>query len=291
MQPFDINPTAPPSKPNWFNRKPMRHKPADYSQPGAYFITICTRDKECIFGRVTNGTMHLNDFGSIAQAVWHQLPTHFPWAETDAWIVMPNHVHGIIWIHGESTPAPPDPHNQQSDSSPQTLGVIVGTYKSEQFGDTHPRTAAPPQPPPPSPTPVGATHWVALTSNPQSPRPSHHPHPRPHLEFPITSPLASPPLPRSPRIPNHLAPRITPKTIRGHPPPHRHPRESTITSLPHITPKIIRGRSPPPHCPPLKTPIPHKPPRQSPQPDLRTSCVLRLQRPSQTGAHDATLRN
>ena len=130
MQPFDINPTAPPSKPNWFNRKPMRHKPADYSQPGAYFITICTRDKDCIFGRVTNGTMHLNDFGSIAQAVWHQLPTHFPWAQTDAWIVMPNHVHGIIWIHGESTPAPPDPNNQQSDSSPQTLGVIVGTYKS-----------------------------------------------------------------------------------------------------------------------------------------------------------------
>ena len=66
------------------------------SGTGYYYITICTHDKACMFGRVVDGDMHLNELREIANAVWHEIPEHYPMVTPDAWVVMPNHVHGII---------------------------------------------------------------------------------------------------------------------------------------------------------------------------------------------------
>ena len=68
----------------------------DHSQLGAYFITICTRDRMCIFGEIVNGVMHRNEAGHIVAWTWQDLPNHVP--KWDAFVVMPNRVHGTIRI-------------------------------------------------------------------------------------------------------------------------------------------------------------------------------------------------
>ncbi|MCH8989105.1 MAG: transposase [Chloroflexi bacterium] len=70
----------------------------DYTQPGAYFITICAADRRCIFGEIIDGTMRLNRNGLIAAAQWAGLPKHYSNAMLDEFVLMPNHVHGIICL-------------------------------------------------------------------------------------------------------------------------------------------------------------------------------------------------
>jgi len=84
--------------PDKHDRHSIRLKEYDYALPGAYFVTICTRDRACLFGHVMNGEMHLNAAGEIAQRCWEDIPTHFPSVELDAFVIMPNHVHGIVVI-------------------------------------------------------------------------------------------------------------------------------------------------------------------------------------------------
>ena len=111
-------------------RKFMRLKRADYSAPGAYYVTICAHDKACIFGCITKGQMRLNNCGSIAQAVWHRIPSRSPLVETDAWVVMPNHVHGIVKIKGQDEANYGQTGGQEIAQRP-SLGKIVAGYKSE----------------------------------------------------------------------------------------------------------------------------------------------------------------
>jgi putative transposase len=61
-------------------------------------VTICTRERECLFGHVMNGEMRLNDAGQIARRCWEGILDHFPFIELDSFVIMPNHVHGIIVI-------------------------------------------------------------------------------------------------------------------------------------------------------------------------------------------------
>jgi putative transposase len=68
----------------------------DYGWNGAYFITICTAGRECYFGKIVNGKMILSEIGKIADHFWYEIPNHFPFAELGEFIVMPNHVHGIV---------------------------------------------------------------------------------------------------------------------------------------------------------------------------------------------------
>ena len=68
----------------------------DYSLPGAYFVTTCTHNREQMFGMVDNGRMILNRLGEVVQRCWHDLPYYYPSVQLDAFVVMPNHVHGII---------------------------------------------------------------------------------------------------------------------------------------------------------------------------------------------------
>ncbi len=82
--------------PNKHHRKSIRLKGYDYSQSGLYFVTICCQNMLCLFGKIENETMILNDSGKIANNCWLDIPNHFPNVILHNHIIMPNHVHGII---------------------------------------------------------------------------------------------------------------------------------------------------------------------------------------------------
>lgn len=76
----------------------MRAQWWNYSNNGAYFITICTENRTHYFGEIKDGKMILSEAGKIAQKCWDEIPQHFPFVELGAFVVMPDHVHGIIMI-------------------------------------------------------------------------------------------------------------------------------------------------------------------------------------------------
>lgn len=85
--------------PGIHHRRSIRMKRYDYSAPGMYFITICTDYRIYRFGEIRNGEMHLNLYGKIARDEWNDLIIRFPNIELHAFVVMPNHFHGVIAIH------------------------------------------------------------------------------------------------------------------------------------------------------------------------------------------------
>ena len=78
------------------NRHSVRLPDFDYARPGAYVVTVCTKDRRNLFGEVVNEGMRLNEFGVVVQDRWTDLPQHFADVELDEFVVMPNHVHGIV---------------------------------------------------------------------------------------------------------------------------------------------------------------------------------------------------
>ncbi len=84
--------------PKRHHRRSIRLKGYDYSGAGAYFLTICTQNRECLFGKIVNGKMVLNDAGQAADECWRNIPHHFPHAVLDEYVIMPNHIHGIIFL-------------------------------------------------------------------------------------------------------------------------------------------------------------------------------------------------
>lgn len=80
------------------NRKSIRLKGFDYSQPGHYFITICTHQRTHLFGDVRDGKMVLNAMGAVADECWRAIPEHYPNVRVDSYVIMPNHVHGVFVI-------------------------------------------------------------------------------------------------------------------------------------------------------------------------------------------------
>lgn len=80
------------------HRRSIRLKGYDYSQAGVYFVTIVTQDRRCLFGEVMDRQMRFNKAGQVAKRCWVDIPDHFPHVELDTFVVMPNHVHGIIVI-------------------------------------------------------------------------------------------------------------------------------------------------------------------------------------------------
>jgi len=78
--------------------RPPRLKSFDYRQPGAYFITINSFYRNNFFGRLSKNLVSLNNFGCIASECWKEIPNHFSGVQLDEFIIMPNHLHGIIWI-------------------------------------------------------------------------------------------------------------------------------------------------------------------------------------------------
>ena len=82
--------------PNVHHRRSIRLKGYDYSQDGLYFLTICVQNKHCLFGKITDGKMVLNDTGQMVSQCWLEIPQHFPDVVLHEFVIMPNHVHGII---------------------------------------------------------------------------------------------------------------------------------------------------------------------------------------------------
>jgi putative transposase len=126
--------------PQKHHRRSIRIMSFDYAQPGGYFVTIVTYQRDCIFGNIVNEKMQLNALGIIADECWRAIPEHFPNIELGTYAVMPNHVHGIIVIYddknrmatnsspsGGARPASPlSPHG----AKPKSIGAIVGSFKS-----------------------------------------------------------------------------------------------------------------------------------------------------------------
>ena len=83
---------------NKYRVKSIRLEGYDYRNEGLYFATICTNECTKYFGECTDGKMHLNETGSVAEKYWSEIPDHFPNISLDEFVVMPNHVHGIICI-------------------------------------------------------------------------------------------------------------------------------------------------------------------------------------------------
>lgn len=85
-----------PYDPHKHHRRSIRLKGYDYTQPGSYFITICTHHRQRLFGEVRDGRMHLNKFGHIVQKSWQKLPNHYCHIRLGPFVIMPNHVHFIL---------------------------------------------------------------------------------------------------------------------------------------------------------------------------------------------------
>ena len=84
--------------PDIHHRHSIRLKDYDYSQAGAYFVTLCAWQRECLFSEIVNGEMMLNDMGRIVESVWCRLSEQFRNATVDEYMIMPNHFHGIIFL-------------------------------------------------------------------------------------------------------------------------------------------------------------------------------------------------
>ena len=81
-----------------FHRRSIRLRGYDYTQAGAYYVTVCTHERGYLFGHIADGVMVPNALGGIVQRCWDAVPEHMPMVVCDAFVVMPNHVHGIIVI-------------------------------------------------------------------------------------------------------------------------------------------------------------------------------------------------
>ena len=119
--------------PKIHHRRSVRIKNYDYASDGYYFITICTKNKIEYFGEIINGKMVLNECGKIADQCWREIPEHFPDASLDEYIIMPNHIHGILIIKmpaaGAQNFVPLRQTNEFQHIIPRSLGSIIRGFK------------------------------------------------------------------------------------------------------------------------------------------------------------------
>ena len=120
-------------------RRSLRLGGYDYSQEGAYFVTIVTQGRECLFGEVNDRQMSLNRAGEMVSHVWKGLPIRFPNVRVDNIVVMPNHIHGIVDILNVGAPLVGAPARRHTDGLERngattrvapTLGMVIGAFKS-----------------------------------------------------------------------------------------------------------------------------------------------------------------
>ena len=125
---------------NKFRIKSTRLPNYDYSSNGAYYVTICTKGRECILGEIINGKMVLSKIGGIVEKFWLEISNHYKNVELDQYVLMPNHLHGILIIEsvtrnvetpqwGVSTGHIPNPHHKPQ-WKPNSLGSIICQFKS-----------------------------------------------------------------------------------------------------------------------------------------------------------------
>ena len=128
--------------PNKYHRRSIRLKEYDYASAGAYYVTIVAWRRECLFGAVVDGEMVLSKFGFVAKQQWEKLPKRFPHIELGAFVIMPNHMHGILGIidgrgtagnlndlEGESSRRAPT-YEQFQKPVTGSIPTIIRSYKS-----------------------------------------------------------------------------------------------------------------------------------------------------------------
>ena len=115
--------------PKKHHRRSIRLKGYDYSSEGAYYVTIVTYQRDCLFGEIMNKEMILNEFGKIADECWRGIPEHFTFVELGAYVVMPNHVHGIIIIRRGTIYRAPTVEQFQKPVA-GSIPTIIRTYKA-----------------------------------------------------------------------------------------------------------------------------------------------------------------
>lgn len=118
---------------NKYRIESARLKHWDYASAGWYFITICARGKECFFGEIVDGEMELSPIGEIVAEEWLKTPMIRATVELDEWVVMPNHVHGILVIKDKEE-TPPLRLDRGVSTGPRlnagSVGAVIGQFKS-----------------------------------------------------------------------------------------------------------------------------------------------------------------
>ncbi|MFH0771891.1 MAG: transposase [Candidatus Omnitrophota bacterium] len=116
----------------FYSRKQNRLPTYDYSENGYYYITVCTHNQQELFGSIENDKMILNEYGKIIKDTWLKIPAHFTNVDLDEYIIMSNHIHGIIQIVGARLPRPNEDINDnvigRGNPAP-TLGQIIAYFK------------------------------------------------------------------------------------------------------------------------------------------------------------------
>jgi REP element-mobilizing transposase RayT len=116
--------------PELHHRHSLRLHGYDYTQAGAYFVTICTQHKACVLGEIVGGEMQLTT-GRMVQRVWNDMPQYYLAVDVDAFVVMPNHIHGIIVLTvGAGLRACPTPGRPQGVAPTMSLPMVVHRFKS-----------------------------------------------------------------------------------------------------------------------------------------------------------------
>ncbi|MGL5874977.1 MAG: transposase [Xenococcaceae cyanobacterium] len=127
---------------NKYRVESIRLPNRDYAANGWYFVTICTQQKIHYFGNIINTEMQRSPIGEIAQKFWEEIPQHFAFTHVDKYIIMPNHLHGIIVIDRPidrqsnvetryiASPTPTDRSNKFAPLKPGSLQAIIHAYKA-----------------------------------------------------------------------------------------------------------------------------------------------------------------
>ncbi len=102
-----------PYDPRIHHRRSIRLQEYDYHTPNAYFVTLVSLNRECLFGQVQDGEVSLTPYGKIVVETWQWLVQQYSYVELDEWVVMPNHFHAILWIAEQE---------DSSNSLPKSLG-------------------------------------------------------------------------------------------------------------------------------------------------------------------------
>ncbi len=126
----------------------IRLKDWNYARRGYYFVTICVQDRRCLLGEVKDGKMIFNKIGEMVFRFWQEIPNHFKNVEIDEFVIMPNHVHGIVVILSDDKGVLLEPlhatavqykNNKFSKISPKpkTLSTIIRSFKSVCTREIH----------------------------------------------------------------------------------------------------------------------------------------------------------
>ena len=115
------------------HRRSIRLQGYDYSSAGAYFVTVCAKNRECLFGEIVDGEVRLNSIGQIVDDEWRLSATLRDEIVLDTWVVMPNHVHGIVAIDtslGGDRPVAPTTNDVASGPRSRSVGAFIAGFKS-----------------------------------------------------------------------------------------------------------------------------------------------------------------